>query len=207
MKLLGHQDDRAIAALAIPALGALAADPLYSLADTALVGNLGTPELGGVAVGTAAFTASFWLFSFLAYGVTPRVARAIGSGDRPTAARIGVQATLLAFVIGAFVTLIGVLFARPIVKALGAGPDVAPFAESYLRIRVLSAAAVLLAQVGHGWLRGAQNTRTPMIVAFIDHCGFSACCAYASVPRIESMQTAKTVRHTEIRLRIGPPDV
>ncbi len=67
-----HPDDKAILALAIPALGALAADPLYSLADTALVGNLGTKELGAVAVGTAAFTASFWLFSFLAYGVTPR---------------------------------------------------------------------------------------------------------------------------------------
>ncbi|MFP5298988.1 MAG: MATE family efflux transporter, partial [Actinomycetota bacterium] len=58
-----HPDDRAIAALAVPALGALAADPLYSLVDTALVGHLGSAPLGAVAVGAAAFTASFWLFS------------------------------------------------------------------------------------------------------------------------------------------------
>jgi Na+-driven multidrug efflux pump len=57
-----HKDDRTILALAVPALGALAADPLYSLVDTAYVGHLGTPQLGAVAVGTAAFTASFWLF-------------------------------------------------------------------------------------------------------------------------------------------------
>ena len=67
-----HSDDKAILALALPALAALAADPLYSLGDTAFVGNLGAEELGAVAVGSSAFTASFWLFSFLAYGVTPR---------------------------------------------------------------------------------------------------------------------------------------
>jgi MATE family multidrug resistance protein len=120
-----------------------------------------------VAIGTAAFTASFWLFSFLAYGVTPRVARAVGGGDRVTASRIGVQATLLAFAIGVLVMLGGLVFAGPIVRGLGAGPDIEPFAESYLRIRALSAGAVLLAQVGHGWLRGVQDTRTPMVIALV----------------------------------------
>ncbi|MGH2807122.1 MAG: MATE family efflux transporter, partial [Actinomycetota bacterium] len=87
-----HEHDPAIFALALPAFGALAADPLYSLVDTAFVGHLGTVELGAVAVGTAAFTASFWLFSFLAYGVTPKVARAVGAEDPRTAAEVGVQA-------------------------------------------------------------------------------------------------------------------
>jgi len=160
-----HPEDRAIVALAVPALAALAADPLYSLVDTAFVGNLGTAELGAVAVGTAAFTASFWMFSFLAYGVTPRVARAIGSGDKAAADRVGVQALFLAIGIGAAVSLLGVALAGPIVRLLGAGGEVASHAEPYLRIRVLSATAVLIGQVGHGWLRGAQDTRTPMYVA------------------------------------------
>lgn len=160
-----HPDDREIAALALPALGALAADPLYSLADTAFVGNLGTPQLGAVAVGTAAFTASFWLFSFLAYGVTPRVARAFGAGDRAEASRVGVQALFLALVIGAVVTIIGIAFAGPIVELLGARGEVAAFAEPYLRIRMLAATPVLVAQVGHGWLRGAHDTCTPMAIA------------------------------------------
>jgi putative MATE family efflux protein len=160
-----HRDDRAIVALAVPALGALAADPLYSLADTAFVGNLGTAELGAVAIGTAAFTASFWLFSFLAYGVTPRVARALGAGNRADADRVGVQALLLATGIGVTVSIVGVALAGPIVRLLGASGDVAFHAEPYLRVRILSSTAVLVGQVGHGWLRGAQDTRTPMFVA------------------------------------------
>jgi MATE family multidrug resistance protein len=160
-----HPADKSILALGIPALGALAADPLYSLVDTAFVGNLGAEELGAVAVGTAAFTASFWLFSFLAYGVTPRVARFVGANDDRNAARIGVQALLMALSIGAVITILGVVLAGPIVRLLGADADIQGLAESYLRIRVLSATAVLVAQVGHGWLRGTQNTRTPMFIA------------------------------------------
>lgn len=166
MKVLRkHPDDRTIAALAVPALGALAADPLYSLVDTALVGNLGSTELGAVAVGSAAFTASFWLFSFLAYGVTPKVARALRRGDRTEATDIGVQALLIAILIGAVLSAIGLVLAGPIVRLLGATGEVEALAIPYLRIRVCAAAFVLVAQVGHGWMRGAQNTRTPMLIA------------------------------------------
>lgn len=154
-------------ALAVPALGALAADPLYSLADTALVGNLGTTELGAVAVGTAAFTASFWLFSFLAYGVTPRVAGALGANRPEDAARTGTQALILAMVIGLALTALGLAFPEPIVRVLGADGEMTDLAASYLRIRILSAMAVLIAQVSHGWMRGEQNTKTPMLVVVI----------------------------------------
>lgn len=125
---------------------------------------MGTPQLGALAVGTAAFTASFWLFSFLAYGVTPRVARAFGTGDDAAAARTGVQALLLAVSIGAVLTMLGLLFAEHVVRMLGASGDVARFAEPYLRIRILAAAAVLIVQVGNGWLRGAQDTRTAFVI-------------------------------------------
>jgi MATE family multidrug resistance protein len=160
-----HPDDRAIAALAIPALGALAADPLYSLVDTALVGHLGSIQLGAVAIGGAAFTASFWIFSFLAYGVTPQVAGSLGAGDHEQATRTGVQALRLAVIAGVVVTAIGLLFAEPIVRALGGTGELRDLGVSYLRIRILSAGFVLIALVGHGWLRGAHDTRTPMIVA------------------------------------------
>lgn len=157
--------DRTILALAIPALGSLAADPLYSLADTAFVGHLGTRELGAVAIGSAAFTASFWIFSFLAFGVTPRVARALGAGDQRLASAIGVQALILAGLLGSAVTILGIFFAGPIVGVLGATGNVRSLAESYLRIRVLSAAPLLISLVGHGWLRGQQDTKTPMYIA------------------------------------------
>ncbi|HVL63657.1 MAG TPA: MATE family efflux transporter [Actinomycetota bacterium] len=160
-----HPDDRAIFALALPALAALAADPLYSLADTAFVGRLGTPQLGALAIGSAAFTASFWVFSFLAYGVTPRVARAVGSSDPAAASRTGVQALFLAVVLGTSVTLAGVFLAPQVVRLLGGAGEVYEHAVPYLRIRMLAAVPVLISQVGHGWLRGAQDIRTPMFVA------------------------------------------
>lgn len=159
-----HPDDPAIAALAIPALGALAADPLYSLVDTAFVGRLGVVQLAGLAVGVAAFTASFWIFSFLAYGVTPRVARALGAGRAGEAARVGVQALWLAVLLGGTVTVLGLVFSGGIVRAFGASEEVAAFAEPYLRIRVLAAVPVLVAQLGQGYLRGAQDTRTPAYI-------------------------------------------
>ncbi|HYI45593.1 MAG TPA: MATE family efflux transporter [Actinomycetota bacterium] len=159
-----RRHDREIFRLAIPALAALAADPLYSLIDTAFVGHLGVSQLAALAIGTAAFTASFWIFSFLAFGVTPRVARAFGAGDRPGADTTGVQALFLAVVLGAAVTVIGVVFAGPIVRAFGASDNVAVYAEPYLRIRALAAIPVLIGQVGQGWMRGMQDTRTPMFV-------------------------------------------
>jgi putative MATE family efflux protein len=159
-----HPDDRAIFRLAVPALGALAADPLYSLIDTAFVGHLGTAQLGALAIGTAAFTASFWIFSFLAYGVTARVARAFGASDTETVDKVGVQAVFLALVLGAAVTAIGFGFAADIVRIFGASDRVAVFAEPFMRIRILAAVPVLLVQVGQGWMRGMQDTRTPMLI-------------------------------------------
>ncbi len=134
------------------------------MVDTAFVGHLGTPQLGALAIGTAAFTASFWIFSFLAYGLTPRVARAFGAGDQSEIDSLGIQAFWLACLCGISVTIAGVLLARPVVELLGARGPVLTFAEPYLRIRVLSAAPVLLVQAAQGWMRGVQDTKTPMII-------------------------------------------
>src|SRR4051812_8214707 len=96
--------DREIAGLALPALGALAAEPLYVLADTAVVGHLGTPQLGGLAVAGTVLTTGFWIFHSLAYGTTAAVARGMGSGRSATAARHAVQALWLALALGTGLT-------------------------------------------------------------------------------------------------------
>jgi len=160
-----HPDDRAILTLAAPALGALAAEPLYSLVDTALVGHLGTAELGAAAVAGAAFTAFFWLFSFLAYGVTPRVARALALGDDRSAAETGMQAVLLALSAGVVVGVLGWFISGWVTTVLGATGDVARLGAPYLRIRFIGLPALLLIQVGHGWLRGAGRNASAMKVA------------------------------------------
>ena len=156
--------DRQILRLAIPALGALAADPLVSLVDTAFVGRLGSTELGALGVNAAVFAVAFALFNFLAYGTTPLIAAAWGRGDREAASRVVTQAIGFALVIGAAATMFLEVMWQPVLKAMQAGPDLLQPAGEYLRIRALAAPAVLLVTVGHGAYRGMQDTRTPFLV-------------------------------------------
>jgi MATE family multidrug resistance protein len=156
--------DRDILRLTLPALGTLAADPLVSMVDTAFVGRLGVVPLAALGVNTSIFVLTFVVFNFLAYGTTPRVARAVGSGDRTGAGDVVMQAFLLALVVGGLVTLAVELLAVPIVTLMGAGPDLRDPTLSYLRIRALAGPAVLLVTAGHGAFRGYQDTRTPLLV-------------------------------------------
>ena len=156
--------DRQILRLAVPALGALAADPLVTLVDTAFVGRLGATELGALGINAAVFSLSFALFNFLAYGTTPLVAAAWGKGDREAAGRVVLQAMGLALVIGMMAVAILETMWLPLLRAMQAGPDLLQPAGEYLRIRALAAPAVLLVTVGHGAYRGMQDTRTPLLV-------------------------------------------
>ena len=97
---LHSQYDREIVGLAVPALGALAAEPLYLLADTAMVGHLGTPELAALAIAGTLLTGSFTLFNFLTYGTTAQVSRLIGAGEPARAGSIAAQALWLSTGIG-----------------------------------------------------------------------------------------------------------
>ncbi len=156
--------DRDILRLALPALGALAADPLVSMVDTVFVGRLGVVPLAALGVNTAIFALSFVVFNFLAYGTTPMVARAVGRGDRTAAGDVVMQALLLAALVGGGATLLLEVLAVPIVTLMGAGPDLREPALEYLRIRALAGAAVLFVTAGHGAFRGYQDTRTPLLV-------------------------------------------
>ncbi len=157
--------DREIARLALPALGALAAEPLYVLADTAVVGHLGTPQLGGLAVAGTVLTSSFWVFNFLAYGTTAAVARAIGAGRELAAARQAVQSLWLAAGLGSLLAVLGVLGAPGAVRLMGASEVVRPHALVYLRLSALGAPAVLVGLAGVGYLRGRLDTAGPLRIA------------------------------------------
>lgn len=157
--------DREIARLAVPAIGALIAEPLYLLTDTAIVGRIGTAELGGLAVANAILLTAYALSIFLAYGTTASVARRAGAGDLVGAAHQGVQGLWFGLALGTVLAVIGAFVAEPLVNAIGADPEVRPFALTYLRISLLSMPAVLLVLAGTGYLRGLQNARLPLVVA------------------------------------------
>jgi putative MATE family efflux protein len=159
--------DREIARLAVPALGALAAEPLYLLADTAIVGHLGTRPLAGLAVAGAVLSAAFSVFNFLAYSTTAGVARQLGAGHRREATESGVDGCWLAIGLGLVLTVLGLALAPAITDVMGASASATPYAVSYLRISILGAPALLLALAGAGYLRGMQDTKTTLVVAVV----------------------------------------
>jgi MATE family multidrug resistance protein len=156
--------DRQILALGIPALGALAADPLVSLVDTAFVGRLGTTSLAALGIDAAIFGLAFFAFNFLAYGVTPLVAKALGAGEVDRASRVIANGLVAAIALGTVVTVVLQVGAGPILDLMGASDEVAGEAAGYLRIRALAAPAVLIITLGHGAFRGHQDTRTPFFI-------------------------------------------
>ena len=152
-----------VLSLAVPALVVLAAEPLYLLVDTAVVGNLGTVPLGGLAVGGGLLAWAAALLNFLAYGTTARAARRAGAGDRDGAVAEGVQATWLAVALGIGVLVLFQVLAGPLTRLLagGAGP-VAAAGEEWLRVASVGAPLLLISLAGNGWLRGVQELRRPV---------------------------------------------
>jgi putative MATE family efflux protein len=157
--------DREILSLALPALGALIAEPLYVLGDTAIVGHLGTVSLAGLAVAGLLLSELLGITTFLEYGTTSRAARLYGAGDQRAALDVGVQATWLALAMGVLMVVVIELVAAPAVRLVAGGATPAA-AEglTWLRIAALGSPFVLVTAAAQGWLRGFQDTRTPLYV-------------------------------------------
>ena len=160
----GRRYDREIFALALPALGALAAEPTYLLVDTAIVGHLGTPQLAALAIAATLLSTAVTLFNFLTYGTTARVARLHGAGEVAAAGRIGSQALWLSLALGGALLALILAFAAPAVALMGGTGETAEMAVSYLRISALGVPFAMIALAGHGFLRGVGNLRAPLVI-------------------------------------------
>ncbi|HEY7265824.1 MAG TPA: MATE family efflux transporter [Trebonia sp.] len=157
--------DRRIAALALPALGSIAAEPLYTLVDTAIVGHLGRPQLGALAIASSALSVVAWLTIFLSTATTSAVARLVASGDDGAAGRAVGSAYLLAAALGV-ITAICVAAAAPLIaRALGAHGDVLAGAVGYLRVAAVGLPFLYLSYAGNGHLIGLADTRRPLRIA------------------------------------------
>jgi MATE family, multidrug efflux pump len=159
--------DREILRLAIPALGALAAEPLYILADTAIVGHLGRPQIAALGLSGMVLATAFTIFNFLTYGTTAVVARASGAGQQERAARLAAQALWLSLAIGVVLLVVLEIVAEPLLGALGAHGRSGDFALRYFRIAAFGLPAALVALAGQGYLRGVSNLRRPLVIVVV----------------------------------------
>jgi putative MATE family efflux protein len=156
--------DGEILGLAVPALGSLAAEPLYLLVDTAIVGHLGRSQLAALGIAATVLGAVFAIFNFLQYGTTAQVARAVGAGADEAARRLGATAAWLSLAFGIAVAALVAGFAGPIVELMGGEGQTADYAVTYLRIASIGLPMALLALGGQGFLRGVADLRTPLVI-------------------------------------------
>jgi MATE family, multidrug efflux pump len=161
---LRSEYDREILGLAVPALGSLAAEPLYVLVDTAIVGHLGRSQLAALGIAATVLSALFAIFNFLQYGTTAQVARASGAGEARAAGRLGAQSLWLSLAFGIALAAAVAALAPEIVSLVGGKEETSSFAVTYLRIAALGLPFAFLALGGQGYLRGVADLRTPLVV-------------------------------------------
>jgi putative MATE family efflux protein len=159
--------DREIFRLALPALGALAAEPLYVLVDTAIVGHLGRPQLAALGLAGTVLAGAFTIFNFLTYGTTAVVARATGAGQHERAARLAAQALWVSIGIGALLFVVCEALGQPLLSALGAHGKSGDYALTYFRIAAIGLPAALIALAGQGYLRGVSSMRRPLEIVVV----------------------------------------
>jgi Na+-driven multidrug efflux pump len=157
--------DRRIAKLAIPALGSIAAEPLYNLADTAIVGHLGRSPLDALALAVSVLSVVAWLAIFLSTATTTEVARNSAQGAHRAAAQAVGAAYAVAAGWGAVTAAALALLAPYAVWLLGGRGSIGPAATEYARISAIGLPFLYLSFAGNGHLTGQQDTRTPLLIA------------------------------------------
>ncbi len=155
---------REILRLAVPAFGALVAQPLFTLIDAAIVATLGTTSLAALGAGAQVFTTVTGLAVFLAYGTTAVVARRVGAGQVAAGITDGVEGVALGLVIGLAATAGTWLLAPTLLDWMGTSSASTPQALEYLRTVSLGFPFALAAMAGVGVLRGLQDTKTTLWV-------------------------------------------
>ena len=161
--------DKEVFALAFPALGAVAAEPLYVLVDTAIVGHLGTVQLAALAIAATVLSTGFTILNFLTYGTTAQVARLHGAGRDREAAALGSQALWLALFLGLALLVATLVLAPSAVRLMGGEDEIADGAVLYLRLAAIGAPFFMIAAASQGFLRGMGDMRTPLVILVVAH--------------------------------------
>ena len=158
---------RRLWSIALPVLPVLAAEPVYLLVDGIVVGRQGSGELAALGVGALVLLVLGTQMNFLSYGTTARAARLHGAGRRSDAVAEGVQATWIGLAVG-FAVVAGVwALMGPLTRLLAADDDVAARAADWLAVAVWGIPCILIASAGHGWMRGVQRLRAPLVLVAV----------------------------------------
>ncbi len=137
MELLGNAPvSKALLALGLPTMIGMMINALYNLADAYFVGKLGTIEMGAITVAYPLGQVVVGLGLLFGNGAASYLSRLLGRGDQEQANKAASTALYGSILVGAAVIVFCILFLNPILKLLGAGESVMPYAVAYTRIYI-----------------------------------------------------------------------
>ena len=153
--------------LALPAMGEQMLSMMVGIVDTYLVGHLGAASLAAVGLANQWVFMATMLFGAIATGATALIARFVGAREKTQANEVLRQSMLLGAGIGVFATVMGFTLAEPAVRLLGAEEEVVTLSASYLRVVSSIFFFSTLMFIGNASMRGAGDTRTPLLVMVV----------------------------------------
>ncbi len=150
---------RTLASQAAPMFAGILANIGFQVTETWFIGRLGAGELAALAFCMPVAMSVVSVAIGLSAGTSVAVARALGAGQPAAAGRLATDAVLLTFCVIATLGTATALAIRPLFLALGAGPDLLPLIEGYMRIWLPGVALFMVPMVGLGAVRAAGDTR------------------------------------------------
>lgn len=158
--------DRKILQLAIPSIISNITVPLLGLVDIAIVGHLGASYyIGAIAVGTTMFSLVYWLFGFLRMGTSGMTAQAYGKGNSQETALLFQRSLSVGVIIGLILVCTQTLLVKLMLFLIPCSPEVGRLAQTYFKILIWGAPAVLSLYGFYGWFIGMQKSVYTMWIA------------------------------------------
>lgn len=150
--------------LAVPIITENLFQTMLGVVDMLMVSRLGAAAIAGVGTSLQIMFLVIASLSSVTVGTTVLVAHAAGSGRADQAAKTVKQSIVLGVAFALVITVIGHVFAHDVIALLGATPDVVQTGGDYLDVIAQMAVFLVIQLVCAGALRGAGDTRTPMMV-------------------------------------------
>lgn len=157
-----HDIQKVTMKLAMPAIMEMTMQTLLGFADMAMVGSLGAAAIAAVGLGDMPIMTIMAVFAALGTGATALVARYVGAKEYEKATEVARQSLVIGILSGMLVSFLVVFFSPQIAAFMGAEPETAPYAVSYITYTGAAMVFLIISVVMGGVLRGCGDTKTPM---------------------------------------------
>lgn len=164
-KLLTQNPVSLMFELSIPAILGMVVVGLYNFMDSVFVGQMvGSVQMGAISVSYPFTLINGGTAAMLGVGSASVLSRAIGKKDEATIGKIMGNLVAMVILLSAIITIVGMVFTRPILTLAGASGDILNYAEKYLRIVYAGSLFVNFFQSANMVIRGEGQLKKAMLI-------------------------------------------